>query len=61
MKWVNIHNDHVKPTVSFGMSKDEKLRQILNWRNMQRLIKIDNLQKGGKFDFSEYGLHFIEA
>ena len=50
MNWHKIHIDHVKPNNSFVVSKDEELHNAFSWRIMQPLLKIDNLQKDGKFD-----------
>ena len=61
MKWENIEIDHVKPICLFDISDDEQLKEALNWKNTQPLLKQDHLQKGIKFNFLDYQLHFIKA
>ena len=39
VNWNNIDIDHVKPVVSFGISKDEELREAFSWKNTQPILK----------------------
>ena len=59
--WTSIEIDHVKPICLFDESKDEELGEAFCWRNTQPLLKHDHQQKGTKFNFLEYQLHFIKA
>ena len=61
MNWENIEIDHVKPICMFDVTKDEELKKAFNWRNTQPLLKHDHQQKGIKFNFLDYQLHFIKA
>ena len=45
MNWRYIQIDSAKPNISFDLSKDEELREMFNWKNMQPLLKNENLQK----------------
>ena len=45
----------------FAVTKDDELKEAVNWRNAQPLLKQDNLQKGIKFSFLDYQLQFIKA
>ena len=51
MNWSNIKIDHVKPISSLDVSKEDELRETLNWSNIQTLIKELESQKGIKFIF----------
>ena len=44
MNWSNMHMDHVKPILSFDVSKVEKLKAF-NWKNTQPLLKIESSQR----------------
>ena len=59
--WDKIEIDHVKAICLFDVSKEEELREAFNWKNTQPLLKQDHQQKGTKFNFLEYQLHFIKA
>ena len=61
MNWEKIEIDHVKPICLFDVSKDEELKEALNWKNTQPLLKHDHHQKGIKFNFLGYQLQFIKA
>ena len=61
MNWSNREVDHVKPICMFDVSDDEQLKEAFNWRNTQPLLKKYHQQKGIKFNFLEYQLHFIKA
>ena len=61
MTWDNIEIDHVKPICLFDVSRDEKLKEALSWKNTQPLLKHDHQIKGIKFNFLDYQLQFIEA
>jgi hypothetical protein len=53
MSWDNMgkwHIDHIKPCIKFDLSKEDEQRQCFNWRNMQPLWAVDNLQKGTKYN-----------
>ena len=45
----------------FDVTKDEELGEVFNWKNTQPLLKQDHLQKGIKFKFLDYQLHFMKA
>ena len=55
MNWSNIQIDSAKPNISFDISKDEKLREVFNWKNMQSILKIENLQKVENLIFLNIG------
>ena len=61
MNWSNIEIDHVKPICTFGVSKDEYLKEAFSWKNTQPLLKHIHHQKGTKFNFLDYQLQFIKA
>ena len=61
MNWSNIEIDHVKPICMFDISKDEELREAFSWKSTQPLLKQNHLQKGIRFNFFDYQLHFIKA
>ena len=61
MNWTNIELDHVKPIYMFDVSKKEELKEALNWKNTQPLLKHDHQQKGTKLNFFDYQLQFIKA
>ena len=61
MSWEKIEIDHVKSISLFDVSKDEELKEAFDWKNTQPLLKQDHLQKGIKFNFSDYQLQFIKA
>ena len=54
MNCINFDIDHLKPIVSFDISKDKELREPFNWKNCLPMLKI--LQKYRKFDLSDYRL-----
>ena len=61
MNWTNIEIDHVKPICVFDISKDGELKEALNWKNTQPLLKKIHSQKGVKNNFLDYQLQFIKA
>ena len=61
MTWDNIEIDHVKAICLLDVSKDEELKEAFSWKNTQPLLKHDHHQKGTKFNFLDYQLHFIKA
>ena len=61
MNWTNIDINHVKPLCLFDVSKDEELKEAINWKNTQPLLKNDHHQKSTKFIFLEYHLQFIKV
>ena len=61
MNWTNIEIDHVKPICMFDLSEDEELGDAFCWKNSQPLFKLDHQQKGIKYNFQEYRLHFVGA
>lgn len=53
MSWDNYgnngwHIDHVKPCVSFDLSKHEEQKKCFHYSNLQPLWAKDNIRKGGK-------------
>ena len=54
MNWNNIHIAHNKPIISFDVSEDEILHIAFIGKNMQALLKIDNIEKRRKFDLLDY-------
>ena len=46
MSWTNIEIDHVKPTCMFDISKEYELKEAVNWKNSQPLLKYDHQKKG---------------
>ena len=61
MNWTNIELDHVKPICMSDVSKDEELKEAFKWKNTQPLLKEVHQQKGIKFSFLDYQLHFTKA
>ena len=61
VNWTNIELDQIKPICMFDVSKDEELREALNWKNTQLLLKEVHQQKWIKFNFLDYQLQFIKA
>ena len=61
MNWSNLRIDHVKAICLCDVSKDEKLKEAVNWKNTQPLLKHDHQKKGTKFNFLDYQLQFIKA
>lgn len=49
------HIEHIKPSSSFNLLKNEELRKCWNWSNLKPLWAFDNLSKGNKCD--EYSKH----
>ena len=58
--WKNIEIDHVRPISAFDLSDDEQLKEALNWRNTQPLLKEIHQKEGNKYNFLDYRLHFIK-
>ena len=61
MNWKNIELDHIKPICMFDASRDEEIKDALNWKNTQPLLKYNHHQKGTKFNFLDCQLQFIKA
>lgn len=52
MTWDNHgewHIDHIKPCVSFDLTKEEEQRRCFHYTNLQPLWAKDNLRKGAKY------------
>jgi hypothetical protein len=45
-----IHIDHIKPCISFDLTKEEEQRKCFHYTNLQPLWAIDNLKKGVKYE-----------
>lgn len=43
-----IHIDHIKPCISFDLTKESEQRKCFNYKNLQPLWAKDNLSKGAK-------------
>jgi hypothetical protein len=53
MTWKNHgkwHIDHIIPCSSFDLTDKVQQQMCFNWRNLQPMWQIDNLEKSGKFD-----------
>ena len=61
MNWSNFEFDRVEPNCLFDVSKDEELRECFNWKNTQISLEEIHKQKGIKYKFLDYQLHFIRA
>ena len=61
MNCLNIEIDHKKPICLIDVFKDEELKEAFNWKNTQPLLKKIHQQKGRKFNFLDYQLHFIKS
>ena len=61
MNWSNTEVDHIKPICMFDVSKEEELKEASFWKNTQPLLKHDHQNKGIKFKFLDYQLHFMKA
>ena len=57
MNWNNIHIDHIRPLSSFTMLEKEQFKAC-NWRNLQPLLKNDNLEKTDNWDGTDENLTF---
>ena len=60
MTWKNYgyygwHIDHIRPCVSFNLFKVEEQLKCFNYRNMQPLWAVKNMQKGGKWTYQNQG------
>ena len=44
----SIHLDHIRPCVSFDLTKESEQRKCFNYKNLQPLWAKDNLSKGAK-------------
>ncbi len=60
MTWANYGSqwsvDHIRPCVSFDLSKAEEQKKCFFYKNLQPLWRIENIKKGAKFegiDFSK--------
>lgn len=53
MSWNNYglwHIDHIKPCSAFDLSKEDEQKECFNYKNLQPLWAIDNLNKSNKYD-----------
>lgn len=53
MSWVNYgewHLDHIKPLISFDLSKDDQVRIACHYSNMQPLWAAENQSKWCRYD-----------
>ena len=57
----NIEIDHVKPICMFDVSNDEEIKEALNWKNTQTLLKEVHYHKGVNFILLDYQKQFIKA
>jgi len=56
MTWENHsrygwHIDHIKPCVSFDLSKEDQIRECFNYKNLQPLWAKENLTKSSKLNW----------
>ena len=51
----------MQPICLLDVSKDEDLRECFDLKNTQPLLKEIHKQKGIKYNFLDYQLHFIKA
>lgn len=57
------HVDHIRPCSIFDLSDPREQRRCFNWRNLQPMFEIENLQKSNSYKFDivhEIKLHFIK-
>ena len=57
MNWNNIHIDHVRPLSSFIILEKEQFKAC-DWRNLQPLLKKNNLEKSDSWDGTDENLTF---
>jgi hypothetical protein len=54
MTWGNYgkiwHIDHIRPCASFDLTNCEQQKQCFNFRNLQPLFALENLQKGARWN-----------
>lgn len=56
MIWDNYgewHIDHIRPCISFDLTKPAEQRKCFHFSNLQPLWALDNISKGGKWDSDE--------
>ena len=61
MTWDNIEIDHVKAIYLFDVSKDKELKEHSIGKILNPYSNKNHRQKGTKFNFLDYQLHFIKA
>lgn len=64
MTWENYgewHIDHVVPCSSFNLAITEDQIKCFNWKNLQPLWKLDNIQKGDKIDHDMLKIHYVKV
>jgi hypothetical protein len=64
MTWENHGEweyDHVKPCIAYDLSIVEEQYKCFNWKNVQPLWRLDNIQKSGKIDYNLIKHHRIKA
>jgi hypothetical protein len=49
MTFDNIHIDHIKPACKFKLENPDELLKCCHYTNLQPLLIVDNLAKGGKW------------
>ena len=59
--WSSINSDHAGETSSFVVYEEEDLEEGFNWKNIQLLLKKDNLQKSKNLNLLKYRLQFINV
>jgi hypothetical protein len=42
--------DHIRPCASFNLINIDEQKECFNYKNLQPLWALDNLQKGSKYD-----------
>ena len=57
MTFNNIHLDHLRLLKSFDLTDPNQLKEAAHYKNIQPLLKIDNLKKGSKFHEHDLSVH----
>ena len=60
MTCAKIEIDQVKPFCLLGMSKNDDLKEVVNWKKTETLLKEFHQQKEIKYKFLDFQLHFIK-
>ena len=53
MTWENYgewHVDHIRPCASFDLSDEAQRKECFNWKNLQPLWGLENIQKGDQWE-----------
>ena len=58
---VTFEIGQIKPILSFNVSNDDELREVLFWISTQTFLKEIHQHEGSKFDFPNYRLQLLKG